>query len=91
MSDTVFASSLEIESNMSLKKQAEESISKLENTIEKLFNINQPNKPPREIQERIHYLLTKLSSLQKSIEQYDEAIKDAKISVSKDWKEDDEN
>ncbi|KAG1501423.1 hypothetical protein G6F47_003208 [Rhizopus delemar] len=91
LSDTVFASSLEIESNMSLKKQAEESISKLENTIEKLFNINQPNKPPREIQERIHYLLTKLSSLQQSIEQYDEAIKDAKISVSKDWKEDDEN
>lgn len=79
---------MEIETNMYLKKQAEESMAKLEDTIEKLSNINQPNRPPREVDARIRYLLTKLTSVQKSIEQYDAAIKSAKEDVSKSWVED---
>lgn len=79
---------MEIETNMYLKKQAEESMAKLEDTIEKLSNINQPNRPPREVDARIRYLLTKLISVQKSIEQYDAAIKSAKEDVSKSWVED---
>lgn len=73
---------------MYLKKQAEESMAKLEDTIEKLSNISQPNRPPREVDARIRYLLTKLTSVQKSIEQYDAAIKSAKEDVSKSWIED---
>lgn len=73
---------------MYLKKQAEESMAKLEDTIEKLSNISQPNRPPREVDARIRYLLTKLTSVQKSIEQYDAAIKSAKEDVSKSWVED---
>ncbi|CEI89500.1 hypothetical protein RMCBS344292_03855 [Rhizopus microsporus] len=84
----VFASSMEIETNMYLKKQAEENMAKLEDTIEKLSNISQPNRPPREVDARIRYLLTKLISVQKSIEQYDAAIKSAKEDVSKSWVED---
>ncbi|RCI03787.1 mitochondrial escape protein 2 [Rhizopus stolonifer] len=85
LSDTVFASSMEIEANMFLKKQAEENITKLEDTIERLANISQPNRPPREIEARIRYLLTKLTALQKLIEQHDAAVKTAKEIVSKDW------
>lgn len=75
---------------MNLKKQSEESIAKLEDTIEKLSNINQPSRPPREIEARIRYLLTKVDSLQKSIEENDIAIKKAKEIVSEGWT-DDEN
>ncbi|KAG0743806.1 hypothetical protein G6F57_005001 [Rhizopus arrhizus] len=87
LSDTVFASSMEIEVNMFLKKQEEEKMAKLEDTIERLSNISQPNRPPREIEARIRYLLTKLTSLQKSIEQHDLAIKNAKEIVARDWTE----
>ncbi|KAI9249027.1 RNA12 protein-domain-containing protein [Sporodiniella umbellata] len=87
LSDTVFASSMEIDTNMYLKKQAEENMAKLEDTIEKLSNISQPNRPPREVETRIRYLLAKLSALQQTIEVHDTAIKTAKEIVSKDWLE----
>jgi prefoldin subunit 5 len=81
---------MEIETNMYLKKQAEENMAKLEDTTERLSNISQPNRPPREVDARIRYLLTKLTSVQKSIEQYDAAIKSAKEAVSKSWVEDED-
>ncbi|GAA5796012.1 RNA12 protein-domain-containing protein [Helicostylum pulchrum] len=91
VSDTVFAASMEVECNMALKKQSETEMTKLENNIEKLTNINATNKPPKEVQVRIQYLLTKLASIQNLIENYDKKIKDAKEVISTAWIEEKNN
>lgn len=91
VSDTVFAASMEVECNMVLKKQSETEMTKLENNIEKLTNINATNKPPKEVQVRIQYLLTKLTSIQNLIETYDKNIKDAKEVISTAWIEEKNN
>jgi hypothetical protein len=76
---------MEIETNMFLKKNAEADIAKLESTIEKLTNINQPNKPPKEIEPRIKYLLAKVVATEQAIEGYDAKISQAKDAISKAW------
>jgi hypothetical protein len=85
VADPIFNASMEIETNMFLKKNAEADIAKLENTIEKLTNINQPNKPPKEIEPRIKYLLAKVVATEKAIEGYDAKIRQAKDAISKAW------
>ncbi|KAK4512205.1 uncharacterized protein ATC70_013448 [Mucor velutinosus] len=89
-SDTIFAASMEVESNMALKKQSEADIAKLEDNINKLTNINAPNRPPKEIETRIKFLLTKVASIQKLIEEYDNKIKAAKEVISKSWVDNDD-
>jgi hypothetical protein len=79
---------MEIESNTVLKKQSEADMTKLEDIIDKLSNINGANRPPREIETRIKFLLSKVASTQKLIEQYDANIKAAKEYISKAWVED---
>jgi hypothetical protein len=76
---------MEVQSNIFLKKQAEAEMLKLENTIDKLTNINKSGKPPREIDTRIRFLLTKVVSVEKTIEEYDANIKAAKEAISKGW------
>ncbi|KAI9470931.1 MAG: RNA12 protein-domain-containing protein [Benjaminiella poitrasii] len=85
VSDPLFAASMEVEWNMTLKKQAEETATSLENTIEKLSQINSSNRPPKEIEGRIRFLLSKLDASQKSIEEHDSNIKTAKEIISKSW------
>ncbi|KAI9348343.1 RNA12 protein-domain-containing protein [Pilaira anomala] len=87
VSDTVFAASMEVESNMLLKKQSETDMAKLENNIEKLTNINATSRPPKEIENRIRFLLNKVDSVQKLIEDYDQKIKVAKEVISTAWVE----
>jgi hypothetical protein len=87
ISDTIFAASMEVESNTVLKKQSETDMAKLEDIISKLTNINNGNRPPREIENRIKFLLTKVASTQKLIEEYDANIKAAKELISKAWVE----
>lgn len=87
VTDEVFAASMEVETNNVLKKQSEEEINKLENQIEKLTHMYLPNKPPKEIDTRIRFLLNKVVSVQKAIEQYDANIKAAKETISKAWTE----
>ncbi|GAN06144.1 exonuclease [Mucor ambiguus] len=90
-SDTIFAASMEVESNMALKKQSEADIAKLEDNINKLTNINAPNRPPKEIETRVKFLLTKVASIQKLIEEYDGKIKAAKDMISKSWVDNDDD
>lgn len=87
VSDSVFAASMEVESNTVLKKQSEAEITKLEDQIEKLMHIYQPNKPPKEIETRVRFLLNKVVAVQKQIEQYDANIKSAKEIISTNWVE----
>ncbi|KAI8968296.1 RNA12 protein-domain-containing protein [Mycotypha africana] len=89
VSDTVFAASMEIDNNMVLKKKAEQEMTKLEDTIQKLASISP--KPPKEIDERIRYLLSKLQAMEKSIEEYDANISKAKKIVSEAWVPDEED
>ncbi|ORY96952.1 RNA12 protein-domain-containing protein [Syncephalastrum racemosum] len=86
VTDDVFAASMEIESNTYLKKSAEQSIAKLEETILSLSHIYN-GKPPREINTRITYLLGKVSSTQKLIESYETRITEAKQVVKNAWKD----
>lgn len=90
-SDTIFAASMEVETNMALKKQSEADIAKLEDNINKLTNINAPNRPPKEIETRIKFLLTKVASIQKLIEEYDNNIKASKDVISKAWVDDNDD
>ncbi|KAL7311152.1 mitochondrial escape protein 2 [Mucor circinelloides] len=90
-SDTIFAASMEVESNMALKKQSEADIAKLEDNINKLTSINAPNRPPKEIEARVKFLLTKVASIQKLIEEYDGKIKAAKEVISKSWVDNDDD
>lgn len=90
-SDTIFAASMEVETNMALKKQSETDIAKLEDNINKLTNINAPNRPPKEIETRIKFLLTKAASIQKLIEEYDNNIKAGKDVISKAWVDNDDD
>lgn len=76
---------MEVESNMTLKKQSETDMAKLENTIDKLTNINGTNRPPKEIETRIRFLLTKVTKIQKLIEDYDQKITVAKEVISTSW------
>jgi hypothetical protein len=76
---------MEVETNMALKKKSEEDIAKLEDNINKLYASTAPNRPPREIEARIKFLLSKLSSVEKLIEEYDHNIKSAKETISKNW------
>ncbi|OBZ89957.1 Mitochondrial escape protein 2 [Choanephora cucurbitarum] len=87
MADTIFNASMEIESNMALKKQSEENMAKLEDNINKLTHINAPSKLPKEIEARVQFLLTKVASCQKSIEEYDTNIKKAKEIITQAWAE----
>ncbi|KAI8341615.1 RNA12 protein-domain-containing protein [Choanephora cucurbitarum] len=87
MADTIFNASMEIESNMALKKQSEENMAKLEDNINKLTHIHAPSKLPKEIEARVQFLLTKVASCQKSIEEYDHNIKRAKESITQAWAE----
>ncbi|KAI8641214.1 RNA12 protein-domain-containing protein [Parasitella parasitica] len=91
VSDTIFAASMEVETNMALKKQSEADIAKLEDNINKLTNINSPNRPPKEIEARIKFLLAKVASIQKLIEEYDNNIKTGKDVISKAWVDSDDN
>ncbi|KAI8372407.1 RNA12 protein-domain-containing protein [Blakeslea trispora] len=91
MSDMIFNASMEIESNMALKKQSEETMTKLEDNINKLTHINSPIRLPKEIEARIQFLLTKVASCQKSIEEYDANIKKAKEAITKSWAEEQES
>lgn len=91
VSDEVFAASMEVETNMALKKKSEADIAKLEDNINKLYNSTSPNKPPREIETRIKFLLTKLSSVEKLIEEYDSNIKTAKEVISNAWVEENDD
>ncbi|OAD00271.1 hypothetical protein MUCCIDRAFT_44126, partial [Mucor lusitanicus CBS 277.49] len=90
-SDTIFAASMEVESNMALKKQSEADIAKLEDNISKLTSISAPNRPPKEIETRVKFLLTKVASIQKLIEEYDGKIKAAKEVISKSWVDNDDD
>ncbi|KAI7905156.1 RNA12 protein-domain-containing protein [Cokeromyces recurvatus] len=89
VSDELFTASMEVESNMALKKQTEDAVTKLEDTIEKLSQINSPSRPPKEIEARIRFLLNKVNDSQKSIEEYDNNIKIAKETISKVWVDND--
>ncbi|KAL9553734.1 hypothetical protein MBANPS3_003159 [Mucor bainieri] len=89
-SDTIFAASMEVESNMALKKQSEADIAKLEDNISKLTLISAPSRPPKEIETRVKFLLTKVASIQKLIEDYDSKIKAAKEVISKSWVDNDD-
>lgn len=80
---------MEVEANMALKKQSEADMTKLEDTINKLSNIN--HRPPKEIENRIRYLLTKVASVQKLIEEYDANIKSAKEVISTAWVEENDD
>ncbi|RCH88100.1 mitochondrial escape protein 2, partial [Rhizopus stolonifer] len=88
--DTIFNASMEIESNMALKKQSEENMAKLEDNINKLTHINSADRLPKEIEARIRFLLTKVESCQKTIEEYDTKIKTSKEIISKAWAEEDQ-
>ncbi|EPB90204.1 hypothetical protein HMPREF1544_02888 [Mucor circinelloides 1006PhL] len=90
-SDTIFAASMEVESNTALKKQSEADIAKLEDNINRLTSINAPNRPPKEIETRVKFLLTKVASIQKLIEEYDGKIKAAKEVISKSWVDNDDD
>lgn len=76
---------------MALKKQSEADIAKLEDNINKLTSINAPNRPPKEIEARVKFLLTKVASIQKLIEEYDGKIKAAKEVISKSWVDNDDD
>lgn len=82
---------MEVESNMALKKQSEADMTKLEDIINRLSNISQGSRPPREIENRIKYLLTKVASVQKLIEEYDANIKAAKEMISNAWVEENDD
>lgn len=77
---------MEIETNQYLKNIAEESLEKLQGTVESLSRIYN-GKPPREIDTRIRYLLGKIASTQKLIETYEAKINEAKGVVSNTWKD----
>lgn len=86
VTDDVFSASMEIESNTYLKKSAEQTIAKLEDTIRSLSQVYN-GKPPREINTRISYLLGKVSATQKLIESYETRITEAKQLVKSAWKD----
>ncbi|KAG0174792.1 mitochondrial escape protein 2 [Apophysomyces sp. BC1015] len=86
VSDSVFAASMEIETNKSLKKAAEKELAKYEDKILSLSQVYN-GRPPREIDTRIRHLLTKVATYQKRVEQYEANIKNAKEAVSKAWED----
>ncbi|KAI8390823.1 RNA12 protein-domain-containing protein [Radiomyces spectabilis] len=84
--DSVFAASMEIETNQQLKKTAEDSIAKFEDTIEHLSKIYN-GRPPQEIDQRIKFLLQKVKTTQKQLEGYEKAIANGKEIISKAWQD----
>ncbi|KAI9497812.1 RNA12 protein-domain-containing protein [Zychaea mexicana] len=86
VSDKVFAATMEIETNQYLKKLAEDSISKFEETVTSLSNIYN-GKPPKEINNRINYLLSKIDKTQKDIETYERRITEARNMVTVAWED----
>ncbi|CAO3616601.1 unnamed protein product [Cunninghamella echinulata] len=82
--DTVFAASMEIETFTFLKKEATEKLTKIQDEILSLSQIYN-GKPPREIDHRVRYLLSKVKSLQSNIEEYEKKIKHYTDIVSKSW------
>ncbi|KAI7856021.1 RNA12 protein-domain-containing protein [Circinella umbellata] len=86
VSDKVFAATMEIETNQFLKKLAEDSIAKFEETVTSLSNIYN-GRPPKEIDTRIRYLLKKIDKTQKDIELYEAKITEAKQMVITAWED----
>ncbi|KAI9274452.1 RNA12 protein-domain-containing protein [Phascolomyces articulosus] len=86
VSDKVFAATMEIETNEYLKKLAEASIAKYEETVTSLSNIYN-GRPPKEIDTRIRFLLKKIDKTQKAIEVYETRIIEAKQMVVTAWED----
>ncbi|CAO3589006.1 unnamed protein product [Absidia cylindrospora] len=86
LNDTVFAASMEIETYTYLKKVADEKLAKLQDQIVELSQIYN-GRPPREIDQRIRYLLAKVKTLQTNVETYEKNIKDNMAIVSSTWTE----
>lgn len=86
VSDSVFSASMEIETNNYLKKIADDTITKLEDTVGSLSRIYN-GKPPKEIERRIKYLLKKIASNQEAIEAYEQRIQEAKRVVASSWED----
>lgn len=77
---------MEIETNNYLKKIADDTITKLEDTVGSLSRIYN-GRPPKEIERRIQYLLRKIADTQKSIETYEQRIQEAKHVVASSWED----
>ena len=86
VSDKVFAATMEIETNQFLKKLAEGSMAKYEETVTTLSNVYN-GRPPKEIDTRIRYLLKKIDKTQKDIELYEAKITEAKQMVITAWED----
>ncbi|KAI9322119.1 RNA12 protein-domain-containing protein [Dichotomocladium elegans] len=86
--DPMFSASMEIESHQFLKKQNEETIAHLQETVINLSQVYN-GRPPREIETRIKYLLGKIAKLQKDIEASEKHIADAQQAIIRSWKDTD--
>ncbi|ORX62891.1 hypothetical protein DM01DRAFT_1330999 [Hesseltinella vesiculosa] len=84
LQDRVFAASMEIESATAMKKIMDEKLAKIEQQIIELSNVY-GGRPPKEIDQHIRYLLTKVKVLNAKVEGYDKTIKDNKALVVKYW------
>ncbi|KAI8081771.1 RNA12 protein-domain-containing protein [Halteromyces radiatus] len=84
LEDKVFAASMEIETHTYLKKTAEDKLTKLQQQIIELSQVYN-GKPPREIDQRIRYLLTKVKTLQAKIEDCEKSIKENMTIVTTTW------
>jgi hypothetical protein len=86
LEDKVFAASMEIETNTYLKKVADEKLAKLQDQIIELSQVYN-GRPPREIDQRIRYLLGKVKALQANVETYEKSIKENMDIISLHWTE----
>jgi Mg2+ and Co2+ transporter CorA len=86
LEDKVFAASMEIETNTYLKKVADEKLAKLQDQIIELSQVYN-GRPPREIDQRIRYLLGKVKTLQANVETYEKSIKENMDIISLHWTE----
>lgn len=82
----MFAASMEIETNTYLKKVADEKLAKLQDQIIELSQVYN-GRPPREIDQRIRYLLGKVKTLQANVETYEKSIKENMDIISLHWTE----
>jgi hypothetical protein len=82
--DPVFAATMDLQSYNFLIAATKEDIKSYEEEMSKL-SAPFSGRPPREVENRIRYLLQKLADGQKSIETYEAQVKIAKDTISKQW------
>ncbi|CAO3696072.1 unnamed protein product [Umbelopsis ramanniana] len=82
--EPVFAATMDLQSYNFLITATKEDIKSYEEEINKL-SAPFSGRPPREVESRIRYLLQKLADGQKAIEGYENQVKIAKDTISKQW------